>query len=492
MIKFGEYLPDLPAHDNPGATVANNVIPHGDSYKQFPGVTVYSGALAARCQGASSGRDNAGNVYLFSGDASKLYQISTTTWGDVSKVGGGYTCATDSSWNFTQWGKQLLATQVGDPIQTFTMGTSSAFSSLSASAPQARYIGVVRDFVVVGNTYDVSDGSVPFRVRWSAIGDPSDWVVSSTTQADFQDLNSSNGWVQGIVGGEYGIIFQERAITRMTYVGSPAVFQFDEIEAGYGTNAPGSICKIGTMTAYLGEDGFYVFDGTSSTPISHNMVSKTFYSDLDQVHLHRISSVVDPINQVIFWAYPGASNISGNPNKVIMFNYAQNSQKRWAVAEITTELIARLAIPTSYTLDSLDSVSSSLDALEFSLDSRVWIDNTISLSAFNTDHKLCFFNGTALDATVETGEVEITEGKRTRLSRVRPMIEGGSTVTMQIGSRNALTESVTWTTEAAPNTSGDVEVRSNARYHRARVKVSGGFTHAQGVSVVEFSEGGKR
>jgi hypothetical protein len=430
-------------------------------------------------------------VYLFAGDVSKLYKIDTTTWGDVSVV-GGYTCASDSNWNFAQWGEQILATQIGDPIQTFTIGASSAFSELAASAPQARYIAVVRDFVVAGNTSDASDGAVPFRVRWSAIGDPTDWTVSATTQSDFQDLNSANGWVTGIVGGEYGVIFQERAITRMTYVGSPSVFQFDEIEAGYGTNAPGSICRIGTMTAYLGEDGFYMFDGARSTPISHNMVSKTFYNDLDQAYLHRISSVVDPINQVIFWAYPGASNVAGNPNKIIMFNYAQSSQKRWATSDITLEMIARLALPTSYTLDTLDTVSSSLDALEFSLDSRVWIDNTISLSAFNTDHKLCLFTGTALDATVETGEIEILEGKRTRLSRIRPMVDGGSTVTMQIGTRNTLTESVTWGAETATNSTGDVETRNNARYHRARVKVAGGFTHAQGVALVEFSEGGKR
>jgi hypothetical protein len=222
------------------------------------------------------------------------------------------------------------------------------------------------------------------------------------------------------------------------------------------------------------------------------MVSKTFYNDLDQAYLHRISSVVDPINQVIFWAYPGASNVAGNPNKIIMFNYAQSSQKRWATSDITLEMIARLALPTSYTLDTLDTVSSSLDALEFSLDSRVWIDNTISLSAFNTDHKLCLFTGTALDATVETGEIEILEGKRTRLSRIRPMVDGGSTVTMQIGTRNTLTESVTWGAETATNSTGDVETRNNARYHRARVKVAGGFTHAQGVALVEFSEGGKR
>ncbi len=491
MIEFGEWLPDLPALENQGATVAHNVIPHGKSYKQLSGLAVYSGALSARCQGAASGRDNAGNVFLFAGDASKLYNISGVTWGDVSKV-GGYSCPADSVWTFAQWGNKMLAAQVGDKIQSFTMGTSTLFADLAATAPQARYIAVVRDFVVAANTYDATDGSVPFRVRWPAIGDPTDWTVSSATQADYQDLNSSHGWVNGIVGGEYGIIFQERAVTRMTYVGSPAVFQFDEIEAGYGTNAPGSICKIGTLIAYLGEDGFYIFDGTSSSPISHNKVSKTFYSDLDQAQMHRITSVVDPLNQVIFWAYPGSGNSNGTPNKLIMFNYSANATKRWTWADIDTEIIARLAIPAGYTLDSLDSVSTSLDLLEFPLDSRAWIDNTISLSAFNTAHKLCFFNGTALNATIETGEAEVVPGKRARLSLVKPLIDGGSTVTMQLGSRNVLTESVTWGTETAPNSTGNVEVRSNARYHRARVKVSGGFTHAQGVDVVEANEAGKR
>lgn len=491
MIEFGEWLPDLPPLENPGATEAKNVIPHGASYKQFTGLSVYSSALGARCQGAASGRDNDGNVFLFSGDASKLYKIAAATWADVSK-GGGYSCAADSMWSFTQWGEQFLASQVGDVIQSFTMGTDTNFSNLSATAPQARFITVVRDFVVAGNTYDVSDGSVPFRVRWSAIGDPTDWTVSAATQADFQDLNSAHGWITGIVGGEYGIIFQERAITRMTYVGSPTVFQFDEIEAGYGTNAPGSICKIGTMTAYLGEDGFYIFDGTSSTPISHNKVSKTFYNDMDQSYMHRITSVVDPLNQVIFWAYPGSGNTEGTPNRVIMFNYAANSTKRWAWAEIDTEMIARLAISAGYTLDSLDSVSTSLDLLEFPLDSRVWIDNTVSLSAFNTDHKLCFFNGSPLDAVLETGEAEITKGRRTRLSKIRPLVDGGSTITCQIGYRNVLTASVSWGSVIGPNSTGDVEVRNNSRYHRARVNASGGFTYAQGVEVVESSHGGKR
>ena len=46
-----EWLPDLPAHDNPGATEALNLLPRtGRSYGPLSGLTAYSTtALGARC-----------------------------------------------------------------------------------------------------------------------------------------------------------------------------------------------------------------------------------------------------------------------------------------------------------------------------------------------------------------------------------------------------------------------------------------------------------
>ena len=36
QIPFGEWLPDQPEHNNPGANVANNVYYALNSYKRFP------------------------------------------------------------------------------------------------------------------------------------------------------------------------------------------------------------------------------------------------------------------------------------------------------------------------------------------------------------------------------------------------------------------------------------------------------------------------
>ena len=40
QVPFGEWLPDQPEHNNPGANVANNVYFARQSYKRFPSLVI--------------------------------------------------------------------------------------------------------------------------------------------------------------------------------------------------------------------------------------------------------------------------------------------------------------------------------------------------------------------------------------------------------------------------------------------------------------------
>jgi hypothetical protein len=129
----------------------------------------------------------------------------------------------------------MIATNGADAPQVVTLGAPTSRHSPDLP-PKARHIAVVRDFVVLGN---VDDGTArPNRVAWSAINNSADWAVSASTQSDIQDLQGDGGWVQKVVGGEYGLVFQERAVWKMTYIGSPVIFQFDLIERSRGALPP--------------------------------------------------------------------------------------------------------------------------------------------------------------------------------------------------------------------------------------------------------------
>lgn len=144
----------------------------------------------------------------------------------------------------------------------------------------------------------------------------------------------------------------------------------------------------------------------------------------------------------------------------------------------------------SQTLDSLDSVSASLDALGFSLDSRVWAGGVVLLSAFNTDHELSLFTGGSLPATVETGEVQLFPGRRALVTSVRPIVDGGSP-SVRVGFRNRTVDPVSWGAETELDERGACPQRSAGRYHRARISLAAGaaWEHLQGLEAEARPEG---
>jgi hypothetical protein len=283
MRPFGEWMPDIPPIENNGLTVAKNVVPGGSAYLPLPQPTVISQTqLNARPQGGITVRDvtNSGTNHKYIGTDTKLYELEDTTWTDLSAF--AYSTADEDVWEFVQWDNTVIATNFTDVIQEISIG-AGIFTSLAGTPPKARHMAIVADFLVLGNTWDATDGYQPHRIRWSGLDNKDTWTVSSSTQADFNDLDGGDGWVERVVGGRYGYVFQSSAITRMSYVGSPLVFQLDKVETKRGALAGGSVVQIGDNIAYLSADGFFVFNGQSSIPIGNNKVDDTFFNDNNNV-----------------------------------------------------------------------------------------------------------------------------------------------------------------------------------------------------------------
>ena len=480
MIPFGELAPDVADLNTGVANVANNVIPGINSYNPMPSLEPSSNALTNPCKGAVTMKDEDSVNYIYAGDKLALYNITGVTVTDYSKV-GGYSDNTER-WEFVKWENQVIASKLGDTPQVLTLG-GTTFADLAGTPPQGKTVTVIRDFVALGNTFDGVNGNKPIRVQWSGFNDETQWTVG-TNQSGFQDLEGSGGAIKKIVGGEYGTIFQELAIWRMTYVGTPSIFQFDEIESGKGAVTGGAVVKHGANIYYLSNDGFYVLmNGTTSNPIGVNKIDKWFWNDVNQSYLENITGALAPSQGFILWSYPSMDSSDGTPDKVIAYNYKTD---RWATGDVGAQVVFTGA-DSGYTLEDLDAFGT-VDTLTASMDSAVWKGGAFKISAFNTDNKLSFFSGTPLSGTVETGEIS-TDNRMTQLSSVRPAIDG--TCTVRVATRNILTETPSNTPEISTDTTGKANFRTNKRYHRIRVTTSGEFTNAIGVEA-DVKQRGKR
>ena len=484
MITLGEWLPDQADISNAGVTVATNVLPAAVGYRSMNDFVPYSNAASGRIRGIFAAKDANGNTKLFAGDDADLY-LHAASDNDLDSVGkvGGYDLAGAERWRFVQFGDDVIATGgIGEEIQKFTLGTDSVFSDLSVDAPKADFLAVVRDFVWTANI-DEGSGRKPYRVRWSGFNDSTSWTAG-TDQSDFQDLPDS-GSIQGIIGGEYCTILMEKAIFRATYVGLPLVFQFDKVVQNRGCNFPNSVCNSGATVFFLANDGFFAFDGQTLSPIGSEKVNDFFLEDFDSNFADRMSAAVDPLNEVAMWSYTSTSSPTGQPDKIIMYNYVLN---KWSIANIEADYLAPI-FSAGYTVDDLDNLSATIDGLEIQLDSRFYKGGQYFFGgAFND--KIYAFSGPQLTATIETAESPISVGKHSMVTRVYPYYQDGD-VSISVGTRNTMAEVATFTSAVAPNDEGFSPFRAQGRYHRARLELSNGWSKAIGIDV-EAKEIGRR
>lgn len=488
MIEFGEWLPDQEAFNNRGATEAKNVIPALRGYRCFKEQAPVSGAATNKILGMYSGKDDEQTSALYVGDSGKLYKLnnSTSALTDLTKA-GGYTTASGKRWYFAQFGEKVLATNFGDPIQTATAAGGTAFADLGGSPPKAHFITVVRDQVMVGNTHDSSDGNKPYRLWWSGVNDPTYWTAGNNL-SDFSDIPDV-GVLNGLVGGESAIALFEKAIVRGTFVGYPLIFQFDKLTTSKGCAVEGSVAAVGSSQVFwLGDDGFYMLSGNTIKAIGAEKINRWFFDRFNYTHKENMVAGIDPKNQNVIWSYPNTSSVDGENNEILIYNYTLD---RWSYSTEFSTAIAQL-FTAGYTLETLDNLSSSIDALPASLDDSLYKGGTFFFAGAK-DKKVQSFTGSCLNATIETGEFETAAGRRSLVSTVIPHVTARSgqsqNISVSVGSRQRQIDEPTFSGLSSLNSDGYCPTRSLGAFHRVRLSLTGDWTMAMGIDVDAKTQG---
>jgi hypothetical protein len=469
-IKFGEWLPDQPGVTG-ATTEAVNCYPVANGYAPFKGESNLSDNSGAELLLAFGGKYG-GATTIFAGSSSNLYKFDAGDLDLDPLTTTGY--SNIEYWDVTQFGSKIIAANGANKLQAYELGVSTQFADLAAAAPAAKFVTVVRDFVVAANVQ--SDEN---KVYWSDINDETDWTPGAASQSDFQVI-PDGGDVTGLAGGEYGLVFLERAIYRMTYSGSPFFFQFDAISRTLGCLSGGSITQFGGLTYFLADDGFYVCDGQALTNIGEEKVNRWFFDRVSRQDIKlKMSATIDPIRKLVMWCYPQQSGEYG------ILAYSIPLQ-RWSYIETTASSVGTL-LSATVTLEQLDNYSASIDALTVSLDDPQWAGGQLILVG-TSGQRIITFGNTNKAAYVVSGD--INEGRST-ITLAKPIVDGGS-ASVAVSSRDLLSELVIFGDPVPADAENRVSLRSNGEYHRIKVIPSGdNWKTVFGTEVELFQQGGR-
>jgi hypothetical protein len=452
-ITFTEWTPDQPSIVE-NLSVAKNVVPAAVGFVPFPTAVDYSAAASENLNNIFAGRFST-TTNVFAGGATKLFRLDSTdlSMDNVSKTGN---YANVERWRFIQFGDTVICANNVNKVQAFTLGSSTTFDDLAAAAPIAKFVTVVRDFVVCAN---LDSGSNANKVQWSNINDETNWTSGAASQSDFQII-PDGGNITGLSGGETGLILLERAIVRMSYIGSPLFFQFDTISRSLGCSQANSAVKYGNMTYFLGEEGFYSCDGNTVTPIGNEKIDRWFYSNANPSALDTMSATIDPFRKIVVW------NFLDTFGSRLLLIYNWQVQK-WTYGTTDTNFVASSAT-AGETLEGMN-LYGNMDTITTSFDSNLFSGGKFLLAGARAT-KIVTFTGQSSAAQIDTGQVGSEYPSVVTLAR--PIVDAGS-ADVAISSQVKLDQVVDFGSYIPADSENRVPLRSAGKYHKLSIKPTG-------------------
>lgn len=344
FLPFGEWLPDQKLFLNSGLVKAENVVPVYGNLYAAPSFSGMPGAAAAALAQTAYGLGAVGlsvttwNAYV--GTTSKIYEI-TNAGAVTDRSGAAYATPDSTSGSqITAFGQSVIETRYTEPPQILLPAAGTFVPLHSATfAPAGRFPFSVRGNLFMAHCfvpapYDaVPAGANPQLVAWSQTDAPRFYggprVDPQLVGSDYQQIANDYGVITGAVGGNYGLVFQQRAVVRVD--GPPYTFQ--EVVRGKGTRYPNSIVQNDQDTYFWGDSGPSILEyggqllkSDQATALAAGKLQRTLldnstsfdggYSIKNLISPIEVSGASDLTNRLIFWAY--SRSVGSTPGDAIL------------------------------------------------------------------------------------------------------------------------------------------------------------------------------
>ena len=292
-------------------------------------------------------RLNSGVQIIVIGTTRGLYAISGSVKYDITPAAVSST-VTARVWQLDVFGAYLVAVDLTGPSTggrayywAGDTGTVAAnldpFSTGSVPLMPLSVVGTPERFLtVLGAKYTASGWSATGAVSASRLVTwatqeggfaGADWVPAATnTTGDFE-LTTEGALVCGKRGRGVTLLWTTTDLWGMRYIGGTLVYAFDPLGNSCGIIAPNAAVVSDTGAYWMGENGFYVYNGFVN-PIPCEVHDYVFGS-LNRTYAHYIWAIENPSFGEVTWFYPHAAQTE--VTRYVTYNYRE---QHWVTGDL--------------------------------------------------------------------------------------------------------------------------------------------------------------
>ena len=317
----------------------------------------------------------------------------------------------------------------------------------SYSIDSCKFVVNFAGFCIVGGT--VEDGvHRPQRLRWSQWNSLHRWKnnTDGSGQAGWMELSDGVDWVQNARPlGNYLVVYKERSICILSYVGGEDIWQQRPAIIGIGLLAPQALIDMGDEHIFVGPDNIYSYN-LMEPKTAGDDIRTEFFRLLDPGYTANIKSFFIEETPEAYFAFTSVNSEDHTNDMALAYN---TDTKAWSIRELPMTAFGYWSKTTD---DSIDSDEETIDSDDTTWDDSRDMQNSPTNLCADKDGYVYYFSGHSKDGAdiaffLETGLMALEDSTvMKRLKRIQFMIsrEGAYDLRVEIGTANSIDEEVVW------------------------------------------------
>ena len=293
----------------------------------------YTGVAGAELTGISRAQKGTSSA-IHSDGATVTNATEFTGWGDA--VDAGTITLEPGLWSLSNFGDVLVATigngktftwdsSIAARLSTRASTTTSGFQTtnnptatrVTLISPTTRHLIHFGTETTIGNPTTQDD----MFIRFSEDENINAYVPEATNTAGTQRIQDGTKIVGALVAKENILVWTDNALYTMKFVGAPFTFGFEQVGTNCGLIGKNAAIEIDGVAYWMGNNGFFSFDGTVNTlPCS---VEDYVYDDVDTTKGQQVNAGINNLFTEVTWWYPSSG--SEFNNRYVVYNYGQNN-----------------------------------------------------------------------------------------------------------------------------------------------------------------------